>query len=339
VASRQPGLQGALLSEEVPINRQQLAAALYRPVEAWHAFWFISGPPHALAVMRIFFGIYWLVPWLMWMPHVELYFSGEGMYFPKFFPSEQGIHGPISLLAFLTQPVSPAIAWLLYWATALLLVLATLGWMTRTVLTLFLISFVYHYFLYFHMFGTSFHRLLLILNAFLILSPCGKALSIDSWLSNKRGEKPRIVYPLWTQRVICVEIAALYMGIAVHKIMSPYWDDGANIASSFMQEWSTPFAFWLSRRPFLTPGAYDLMTVGIILWEIAMTFALFSKKWRYAAFLTGAIFHLSTGLVYHIWQFTIITMTYVLFLEPEIVKTLWERINQGSRRVYPGLKT
>lgn len=279
-----------------------------------------------MALMRIFYGVYWLVPWLMWMPHVELYFSGEGMYFPKFYPTPGGIHGPISLIAYLTQPVSPLVAWVLYFATALLLVLVTIGWWTRTVLTLFLASFVYHYFLQLHMFGTSFHRLLLIMNAVLILGPCGKALSVDAWLSKKRGETVVAEYSLWTQQIICVQIACLYMGIAVHKIMSPFWDDGNNVAASFIQEWSTPFAFWVARRPFLTPGAYDLITVGIILWEIAMTFALFSRKWRYAAFFTGAIFHFSTGLVYHIWQFTIITMTYVLFLEPSTVRNIWTSV-------------
>ena len=79
-----------------------------------------------MALFRICFGIYWLIPCLMWFPHVELYFSSSGMHFPRFeapFFYRDSIE---QLLASLSQGASAGWAWTLYAITILSLVLLTL---------------------------------------------------------------------------------------------------------------------------------------------------------------------------------------------------------------------
>ena len=38
---------------------QSLTRLAAKPLELWESFWFLSGPPHGLAVFRILFGLYW----------------------------------------------------------------------------------------------------------------------------------------------------------------------------------------------------------------------------------------------------------------------------------------
>lgn len=310
---------------------------LTHALDAWDGFWFRSGPPTALGLFRILFGVYWLVPWLLWLPHVELYFSGEGMYFPLYPAPTAGVHDVSGLIGWITSPASPTFAWSVYLATFVPLLMIIAGYRTRLALALFFASCLYHYYLQIHMFGTSFHRLLILLNAVLILSPCGEALSLDAWRRRRLGKARVGEVPLWTQQVICVQIAILYFATGVHKIVTPAWNNGDNLAGALIGEYATPVGFWVARLPLATLGLYDLLTLGVILMELVIGFALFHPRWQKHFFLIGALFHLSNAVLLDIPQFTIVVMSYVLFLNPEQARVWIEgqlaRLNRlGARR-------
>jgi hypothetical protein len=296
-----------------------------RSAEAWGDFWFTKGPPTALGLFRILFGLYWLVPWLLWTPHVELYFSGEGMHFPFYPTPTSGVHSVSDLIGWMTSPATPGLAWALYLATFVPILMIIAGYRTRLALVLFFGSFLYHYYLQLHMFGTSFHRLLILVNAVLILSPCGKALSLDAWRARRRGKPEANEVELWTQRVICVQIAILYFATGVHKIVTPAWNNGDNLASALIGEYGTALGFWVARLPITTPGTYDLLTLSVILFELVIPFALFHPRWQKPFFVFGALFHLVNATLLDIPQFAIVVMTYVLFLDPREARDWIER--------------
>ena len=105
---------------------------LVTPFRIWDRFWMLSGPPHALAVFRILLGSYWLIRWLFIAPHVNLFFSADGMYFPfEDFPAE-GISDLRSFFGFLTPAMPPVMAWLFYLVTIASLCFAIVGRFTRT---------------------------------------------------------------------------------------------------------------------------------------------------------------------------------------------------------------
>lgn len=68
------------------------------PARAWSRFWFISGPADGLALFRIVFGLYCLIRWVWWAPHVTLFFSREGMHFPELLAPVEGIHNFYQLI-------------------------------------------------------------------------------------------------------------------------------------------------------------------------------------------------------------------------------------------------
>src|SRR4051812_42105266 len=123
---------------------------------AWNSFWFTEGPPHALAAFRILFSLFWLVIWLSWLPHVSLYFSGNGMYFPAYPSPAKNITGFQTFIGWLTRSPSLLQAWLLYSTGLGLLLLVAIGFLTRLALIAFFFILNYHYYLYLHMHGTSF---------------------------------------------------------------------------------------------------------------------------------------------------------------------------------------
>lgn len=293
---------------------------MQRVGDLWRRVWFPEGPAHGLGVFRALYGLYWLVPWLMWAPHVELFFSSEGLHFPKY-PAPAGRIGNVyDLIGWVTQPVSPSIAWGLYIGTGLLIVLTTVGLLTRAALILLFLLFCYYYYLYLHMYGTSFHRLLLLTHLCLLFSPCGKAVSIDSWLARRRGRPFGGTWPLWSQRVICFHIVILYFATGVHKVVSPAWNNGDNIKMALQGEYGSPVGLWVLARPFATDGFFDFVNLAVILFELAMPVMLCHPRLRPAAFVLGTAFHVSNGILLNIWQFLIVVFSYVLFVHPRSVE-------------------
>jgi hypothetical protein len=293
---------------------------LAKPWQVWEDFWHPRGPPQALGLFRVWLGLYWLVRLLPLVPHVTLVFSGDGMYFPYVDFPENGIHSFRDFLGWLTPPMPPAMAWVLFLAMLASLVLWTAGWWTKAALGVFNASFVYHYLLCFHMQNTSYDRTLFIILLILSFGPCDRAFSLDARLGRKDGASPA---PLWTQRLICVQIALLYLGTGLAKLSSSTWTTGGVLYKAMQGNWATPASFWLIRQD-LSPGWYDLGVVLTKLFEIYAAVFIFLPRFRPWVFAGGLFFHLSIAVLLGIWQFLFIPLTYVLFVEPQTVATFFD---------------
>lgn len=285
----------------------------------WDRFWFSEGPTHGLAAFRILFGAYCLLRWLSLLPHVPLFFSGQGLYFPFFEAPAHGFNSLGDLLGWISSPVSIEVAWVLYSATLLLLVLAILGLWTKTVLTLYLASFLYHYLLYFHMQNTSYDRLAVIFLALLLLSPCARVWSLDSRRARRRGAKVGESAVLWTQKLICMQVAIMYLGTGLFKISFPVWSSGEVLHSAMMSDWGTWLSFWILGLG-LSMGWFDLGVLLTKVFEISAGPLLFHPRLKWLVFAAGFVFHLSIALLLNLWQFMLMPLTYVLFVDPARVR-------------------
>ncbi len=300
--------------------------ALARTAAArWNDFWFVEGPAHGVALMRIGFGIFWLIRFLQFLPYVRLIFSDQGWHHP-FIENPQGIVDlPTFVFAKLGQPVPLAVAWTLYVFTLGTIVCFTIGYRTRLALAAFTAMFVYYYALYMHMTNSSYDRMLLTLMCLLTLSPCGKAVSVDAWLAARDGEPFLDKHPLWAARLIAVQVAIVYFGTGVFKMCSASWDKGEVICTAMISEWGSELAYLLVRTG-LSWGVYDLAVIGTILFELYAGFALFSPRLRRPTFVIGTFFHTQIWLVLQIPQFMFLPMTYFVFADPEWLRDRCTRI-------------
>jgi hypothetical protein len=283
--------------------------------KTWNSFWFIEGPPHALAIFRILFSAFWLVIWLSWLPHVSLYFSRNGMYFPAFPDPGKNVSGFQTLVGWITRSPSIGQAWLLYGIGAALLSFIMVGFFTRLALIAFFLVLNYHYYVYLHMHGTSFDRLLLLVLILMILSPCGAVLSLDAHIARRKSSS-KTIYNLWTQRMICVQIAIIYLATGIHKIITPAWTSGKDLAAAFYGDYATHAGFWIAKMN-IPHGVYNLLTVLIIFFELSLSFLLFSRRWQNWAFVFGSIFHILNCIFLWIPQFLVVICCYILFLDPQ----------------------
>ena len=249
---------------DLPSAAQRL---LHAPLERWNDFWFRPGSADGLAIFRILLGTYWLARWLSRWPNVRLYFSGDGMYFPFAAAPEGGIHSLDHLFGALTPAAPVPVAWLLYLATLAVLILFIVGRFTRTAATLYMLLFVYHYLLHLHMLNSSFDRLLFVITGLMAISPCGQALSWDARRARQAGKPFPDRVPLWTQRLICVQVAFMYLGTGLFKIVLPEWNGGELIFTSLAGDWATPLGFWLIQQQ-LTRGWYDHASLATKVLEV-----------------------------------------------------------------------
>ncbi|HKQ62031.1 MAG TPA: HTTM domain-containing protein [Candidatus Polarisedimenticolaceae bacterium] len=279
-----------------------ISGALRRGREAWSRFWFPTGPPHALALFRIGFGLVVLLRWLSLAPHVTLLLSNQGIYLPRI---ELPGGGP-----------PPALAWALYLAAVASTGAVVLGLVTRLALLLQAVLLGYHWIVYFYATNFSYDALFLILTLCLVPSPCGRALSLDARGS---GTDATASWPLWTQRLICAQIALLYFGSAVFKISSPAWNNGEVLFQTLQDMWATGLGLRLIRLG-LPRGVFDLACYATIVFELSLPVMLSSRRWWGVAAGLGTLFHTTIAALLSIWQFLVVPPAYVLFADPEDVR-------------------
>jgi Vitamin K-dependent gamma-carboxylase len=145
---------------------------------------------------------------------------------------------------------------------------------------------------------THFHNnraYLLIVLGVLALAPCGRELSLDGWLRRRRNRPPLDLaapgWPLWLLRFEC---AAIYGASGLSKLVDPDWFGGtvtwqrvgrARDELQALPDWTVSL---LTDRSFHTGAAKF-----IVLTELFIAVALWSRRTRYAAVWVAIVFHLS----------------------------------------------
>ncbi len=192
-------------------------------------------------------------------------------------------------------PELPEAAYIaLLWLAAAAAVAMSVGLLTRLATATTFAIVAYNVFLS----TTHFHNnraYLLIVLGVLAVAPCGRELSLDARLRRRRNKPPLDLsapaWPLWLLRFEC---AAIYAASGISKLVDPDWFGGtvtwqrvvrARDELQALPDWAVSV---LTDRSFHTGAAKF-----IVLTELFIAVALWSRRTRYAAVWVAVVFHVS----------------------------------------------
>ena len=192
-------------------------------------------------------------------------------------------------------PELPEAAYIaLLWFAAVAAVAMSIGFLTRLATATTFTIVAYNVFLSTTHFHNNRAYLLIVLGA-LALAPTGRELSVDAWLRRRQGrparERSAPAWPLWLLRFEC---AAIYGASGLSKLVDPDWFGGtvtwqrvvrARDDLQALPDWTVSL---LTDRAFHTGAAKF-----IVLTELFIAVALWSRRTRYAAVWVAVVFHVS----------------------------------------------
>ncbi len=282
-------------------------------MKLWNSFWFAPTSPAAICLFRIVLGILLFTSSVMWIPDAQTFFGPQAML------SERTIdifHGSnhFSLIFFL--PRTEMVVNLLIFTLVFSSVCLTVGLHTRaSALTAFICLVSLH-----HrnpVILNSGDTLLRILCFLLIFSPAGKMFSIDALNKNQTEKSSSLDGPPWAQRLLQIQIVALYCQAFWCKAAGNDWVDGSAVfyATHLAEYVRLPIPFLLDNE-----FTIRLLTWGAMATEFALWALIWIKEFRYPVLLAGVALHLGIEWTMNIPLFELITMaTYIVFLQPQHV--------------------
>jgi len=285
----------------------------------WNRFWFAPASPVPLGVFRMAFGAIVLAYGLLLWPDRFVWFS------------ERGVWRGADALAYsrvaksaLAQGNLLAVHGADRWLTPffVLFLLAALGLMvglwTRGCAIL-----VYGGLMLLHARDAIIHNsgdtVMIVLAAYLVLSPCGASCSLDRLRRVLRGQEddaPPLIVP-WAQRLIQLQIATVYLCTSLSKAGGGEWMDGT--AAYY------PIHLAESAR-FPTPGIDNVYVINLLTWgTIAVEMSLAALVWvptlRLYVLTAGTLLHLGIEYTLNIPLFSALMIaSYITFLTGDDIK-------------------
>jgi Vitamin K-dependent gamma-carboxylase len=170
----------------------------------------------------------------------------------------------------------------------------------------------------------------------LLLSPSGRALSLDAWLRRRRsGDAGPAWVPPWSVRLLQIQLCVIYLTTGLSKLIGDWelgdyywpkgtWWDGTSIHYVLnyitMSRWSfaqLPLPYWFTA----------ILTYTSLWWEILFTFLVLNRRTRCAALWFGLMFHLGIYLTIEVGWFSFYTMSLYAVWVPE---WFWARLDRGT---------
>jgi len=278
-----------------------------RIAQAWNRFWFEPASPAPICLFRIAFGLLAFVNTLLYVPDFLTWFGADGAAPPEVMG--RVAWAPLLGLLIWLDLSNQAYAWLLcVFMVAQFCVVV--GFRTR--LSTFVVWILLNTF---HQRNPSmWHQVDILLRLWcfaLLFAPAGAMYSVDSYLR----KKPADPSAPWAQRLIQVQMCAIYVQGFFGKLAGPRWLDGTAVyyATHFpdgMHNLVPPFMdhLWI----------YQALTYFTLLIEFSLWCLVWYRPLRYPILVAGVIFHL--GIHYFLnldlLEFGII-ICYICFLNPE----------------------
>ena len=155
----------------------------------------------------------------------------------------------------------------------------------------------------------------------LVWADCGSVWSIDAWIAKRRGVAPasNSTYVIAPLRLLCFQVALIYLNAGLWKLMNPYWRDGS--AVHYVLESNVyhrfPFGFPVSE------AVTTALTYGTLLWELAFAPLVLFAPTRRIALTLGILNHVGMLLTIEIGPFHFVMLaSYLAFLDPHVVPEL-----------------
>lgn len=159
---------------------------------------------------------------------------------------------------------------------------------------------------------------------YLIFSPCAQKFSVDALIARKNGLKLRENWPVWSLRLIQIQVSVVYLWTLWHKLKGETWVDGTAIYYATRIEnlklFSVPFV--LDSLPMI-----KALTWGTLLMEFGLGAMIWFSEFRKPLIAIGVIFHIGMHFVLSIPFFGIsMILLLINFYTPEELKAFVDRI-------------
>ncbi|MCA9583811.1 MAG: HTTM domain-containing protein [Myxococcales bacterium] len=127
--------------------------------------------------------------------------------------------------------------------------------------------------------------------------------------------------PLWAVRLAQVQVSIIYLASGGSKLLDPAWRGGAVLADRIARHAHIAVAkgvpAWLVDY-LARPASASALSKAAILTELALAFALWSRRMRVAALWWGVWFHLVIQLTTKVEVFSFLTVAmYAVFVTPD----------------------
>lgn len=184
---------------------------------------------------------------------------------------------------------------------------------------------------------SSMELLCRVITIFLVCSPCGHSLSVDSLLGKKYAafKRDRMWAP-WALRLIQIQIAVLYVWTVWQKVQGAEWFDGTAVYYATrldnLKNFSVPFL--LDSIPLI-----KAMTWGTLIIELAMGILIWFEEFRKPIIYAGIAFHLGIDFMMSIpfFEHTMIILL-INFFTPLEFKSLVEKLQRNALKVLESSK-
>jgi len=153
----------------------------------------------------------------------------------------------------------------------------------------------------------------------LLLSPCGRALSLDAWLRHRRKGTTGPEYTVaWPVRVIQIQLCVIYLTTGLAKLVLTGWGehgwrpdgtwwDGTSVHYVLnyvtMSRWSftqMPLPLWITA----------ILTYTSVWWEVFFSVLVLFRRTRGFALLFGLLFHLGIYFTIEVGWFSFYTLSF-----------------------------
>lgn len=294
----------------------------------WNQFWHKPVRAERLALTRILLALSLLTDQLFqYLPNLEEFFGPTGMAPKGLHDAYQLRHWRITVLLFnhdepwVVQPlftlwVGLTFCWLIGWQTRVMNVFVwflTLLFINRNPNIL--------------NGGDDTMQVALFL---LMLSPCGRALSVDSWLRHRREGPAEADYtPAWPVRLIQIQLCLIYVSTGLVKLQGtgPFegtWWEGTSIHYVLNYVTMSRWAFTQFPQPFWLTSTLTYLSVW---WEVLFPLLVLFRWTRTPALVFGLLFHQGIWFTIEVGWFSFYTMSYYGVWVP---CWFWERLSSPA---------
>jgi hypothetical protein len=176
--------------------------------------------------------------------------------------------------------------------------------------------------------GWSSHHiyLLVVSTSLLALSPCGRSFSWDRYRAVAKAGHARDIPPeygpLWPQRLIALQLGALYFWAAVDKTNWPFLS-GERLEQAFI--W--PFT-GRTLEPLLSLGSMlAMLAITVVVVEYFLAFAIFVRRWQAFVLPIGIALHAAFYVLLPVNTYSAtVLVLYLSLLDPDAVHRFLDRI-------------